>query len=90
MLLYKEGLYPKWSMSDAGLLNVFPVLAVASRCVVEILSSEVRSNLLIGGELFVLQSHIMAAKAIASTLKTSLGPNGEYLKFKSYIYLSLS
>lgn len=26
----------------------------------------------------VLQSHIMAAKAVASTLKTSLGPNGKY------------
>jgi hypothetical protein len=26
----------------------------------------------------VLQSHIMAAKAVASTLKTSLGPNGGY------------
>lgn len=30
------------------------------------------------GNVSVLQSHIMAAKAVASTLKTSLGPNGEY------------
>lgn len=52
---------------------------------VERLNTEVQSNLLIGRELFVLQSHIMAAKAIASTLKTSLGPNGEFLAIKSQI-----
>lgn len=64
---------------------MFTVLAAASSCVVRRLIREVLSNLLIGGKLFVLQSHIMAAKAIASTLKTSLGPNGEYLKLKSQI-----
>lgn len=42
------------------------------------------------GKLFVLQSHIMAAKAIASTLKTSLGPNGEYFELKYQISFSLS
>lgn len=32
----------------------------------------------VGNVRVFLQSHIMAGKAVASTLKTSLGPNGEY------------
>lgn len=40
--------------------------------------SDITSEVNWHGNVCVLQSHIMAAKAVASTLRTSLGPNGEW------------